>query len=138
MYKWPQGKVLRMVLLILTLVVAGDLGWQCYGEVVGIMAQHGGDAVVTWQRYVIVGILGLASLAALLGGIVCIAFLPRTVDRLIEVEYEMTKVTWPTQNEVVRSTVIITIMTVILASLIFAVDWVNYAVVVEQVLQQGG
>jgi preprotein translocase SecE subunit len=125
-----------MVMLVLILVAAGDLGWQCYGEV-GILrsVSEGG---IAWQRYVITGLLGLMSLTAFIGGVICIAFLPYTVDRLIEVEQEMVKVTWPARSEVVRSTVIITIMTVVMALMIFLVDLVNYKLVVELVFQRGG
>ena len=64
--------------------------------------------------------------------------MPRTVNWLIEVEQEMLRVTWPKQNEVVRSTVIIAIMTVVLAIVIFLVDWLNIQVVVNGILNRGG
>ena len=41
---------------------------------------------------------------------------------LIDVETEMAKVTWPGRSDVVRSTIIISIMTAVLALVIFLVD----------------
>lgn len=136
MYKWPQGKFIRMSLLVLTLVATGDLGWQSYASIASYLDSLGSESVA-WQAAVQGGVLGIMALVTVIGGVLCVAFLPKTVDWLIEVEHEMMKVTWPGQSEIVRSTIAISIMTVILALLILAVDSVNYQFVVKWILQRG-
>jgi preprotein translocase SecE subunit len=61
----------------------------------------------------------------LVGGIVAVGFHPRADQFLIEVEQEMGRVTWPATNEVWRFTIVIAIMTTLLAALVFVVDLVN-------------
>jgi preprotein translocase subunit SecE len=133
MYKWPQGKVIRMALLIIAVIAAVDCGLQCWGTTIAYLEN---PEAATWQQIPVAAIMGVLALGFLIGGIVAVGFLPKTVQWLIEVEQEMLKVTWPAQNEVVRSTIIIAIMTLILAAVIFLVDWLNIQVVVNLILRR--
>ena len=45
-------------------------------------------------------------------------------EYLKNVYYEMRKVTWPTRNEVVNSTIVVVIISLIVAVIIFALDTV--------------
>jgi preprotein translocase subunit SecE len=43
-------------------------------------------------------------------------------DYIINVYYEMRKVTWPTRSEVTNSTVVVVVISIIVAVIIFALD----------------
>lgn len=121
MYKWPQGKMIRVIALILVLVIAADLGYS------GAWGQLGtyvpGESSLS---LLIVGCVYAAlTLSVLIAGVVMVGFRHKSVDFLIEVEAEMARITWPTQSELVRSTVVIAIMIVILGLTIVLVDWFN-------------
>lgn len=49
---------------------------------------------------------------------------PRYVDFLVETEAELRKVTWPTRPEIVSSSTVVVLVTVILGIYIFAVDYI--------------
>lgn len=130
MYKWPQGRVIRTISMIVALIIAADLAfngaWANAGAYLGKSGSQGS------LPQLVVGIIyGILALGALIGGLVAIGFKPASVDFLIEVEQEMTRVTWPTSSELVRSTAVIAIMIVTLAIGIFVVDWFNLRVLFE-------
>ena len=54
MYKWPQGKFIRMALLVLTIIAAIDCGWESYVTVTTWM-EAGEQAI--WQQLVVAGVL---------------------------------------------------------------------------------
>lgn len=124
MYKWPQGRIIRTIALVLALVIAADLGFN------GAWAQLSTyESGVSSIRLLIVGgIYAALTLTVLVIGVVGAGFRAKTVDFLIEVEGEMGRVTWPTTNELIRSTIVIAIMVVVLGITIFAVDWFNLQV----------
>ncbi len=124
MYKWPQGRVIRMICLLATLAIAADLGYDAYNRF-DVYLNPGTD-LVPWQTLAIAIIAGVLALGALIGGIVAIGFLPKSVDFLIEVEQEMVRVTWPTTRVLIQSTAWIAIMVVVLSIGIFLVDGLNY------------
>jgi preprotein translocase SecE subunit len=120
MYKWPQGRVIRTISLLFVLLVVFDLSFT------GAWGQFGASDTKDYHKQVIVGsFFVLLALSALVSGIVAIGFHHKAVDFLIEVEDEMTKVEWPKLNNLVRSTIIIAIAVVIMAALIFCVDFIN-------------
>jgi preprotein translocase SecE subunit len=122
MYKWPQGKVIRTVCAVLALVIAIDLGWN------GAQSQlvpYFSDEQRQWRQLVIGSFFALLSLIALFGGLIAVGFQKKSVDFLIEVEQEMTRVTWPTGRDLVRSTIFIAVMIVTLSAGILLVDFVN-------------
>ncbi len=121
MYKWPQGKVIRTIGALLALVIAADLGWAAQGRLGDFFADGSGD----WHNTAVGAIYALSALTALIGGFIAVGFHPRSVDFLIEVEQEMTRVTWPTGRDLARSTMFIALMIVVLAAGILAVDYVN-------------
>jgi len=121
MYKWPQGKMIRVIALILVLVIGADLGYN------GAWGQLGTYVPGESSRsLLIVGcIYAVITLSVLIAGVVMVGFRAKSVDFLIEVEAEMARITWPTQSELVRSTIIIAIMIAILGLTIVMVDWFN-------------
>jgi len=136
MYKWPQGRVIRVCALILVLVIAADLSWT--GARSWLIQYYGEDKGNGALRQAVFGYIYAAlALAVLVCGIVAAGFHRRAVDFLIEVEQEMVRVTWPSRSELVRSTVVIAIMIVVLAFSIFAVDWFNLKVLFEAIYGSG-
>jgi len=130
MYKWPQGRVIRTICMIVALIIVADLAfngaWANAGTYLGKADSKGS------LPQLIVGIVyGVVALTVLIGGLIAIGFKAVSVDFLIEVEQEMTRVTWPTTSELVRSTTVIAVMIVTLAIGIFLVDWFNLRVLFE-------
>jgi preprotein translocase SecE subunit len=122
MYKWPQGRVIRTACLVLTLLIALDLGYNgAYGPFSFYFEGKEGAG-----KQLALGVFfAVVAVSALLAGLVAIGFHRRAVDFLIEVEQEMVNVEWPKPNSLVKSTIIIAIAIVILGFLIFGVDFIN-------------
>lgn len=137
MYKWPQGRVIRTIALVLVLVITADLAWN---GAWASLANYYDDASSTSgaTRQAVFGYIYAAlALAILVVGIAAAGFHRRAVDFLIEVEQEMIRVTWPTTNELIRSTAVIAVMIVVLGISIFAVDWFNLKVLFEAIYGSG-
>lgn len=132
MYRWPQGRVIRVVSFALLLLIAGDLAFHAWAHTRAYLR-----ADAAWQPLTYAIIYGVLALVVLIGGAIAVGFKPRTAQFLIEVEQEMTRVTWPKSNEIVRATVLIAIMTVVLAVFIFAVDLVNIWLINDVILDRG-
>ncbi len=123
MYKWPQGRVIRTICLILALVIAADLGYTgAWAKFTAPLdPQH---ASAHYRQLILAVLFTIASVGALVSGLVAAGFHHRSVEFLIEVEQEMVKVEWPAPNTLVRSTIVIAIAIAILAGLIFLADFV--------------
>lgn len=137
MYKWPQGRVIRTIALVLVLVITADLAWN--GAWASLATYYDDSSNTSGQtRQAVFGYIYAAlAFGVLLAGVVAIGFHRIAVDFLIEVEQEMTRVTWPTSNELVRSTAVIAVMIVVLGISIFAVDWFNLKVLFEAIYGSG-
>ena len=123
MYKWPQGKIVRMIVLVVAVLVAIDLGWGAYGEFsAGLMGE--GEAIV-WSRVIKLSLFVIVGLGVLIYGLSSALFSERNASFLIEVEQEAAKVTLPSRQELVRSTIIIAIGTVIMSVVLLLVDLIN-------------
>jgi preprotein translocase SecE subunit len=125
MHKWPQGRVIRIICLMLTALVTFDLAYNgAYGPLA--FAFDPLSPVDKTTSQLIIGIFFCAlALTAFVAGLVLIGFHPKAVDFLIEVEQEMVRVEWPTLNVLVRSTLIIAVAIAVMAVLILGVDIVN-------------
>ena len=117
MYKWPQGRIVRIICLVLTALVTFDLAYNgAYGP---LTAGEG-------TKQLVVGIMFcVLAFAALVSGLVTAGFHAKTVDFLIEVEQEMVRVEWPKSNVLIRSTLIIAVAIAVMAVFILGVDYVN-------------
>lgn len=121
MYKWPQGRVIRTLSLLLLLLIVADLGGNgAYGPLAAWASDNN-------TKQLGIGLFfAILTLSILVSGVVLVGFKPFSVDFLIEVEQEMVKVEWPTSSVLIRSTIIIAIATVIVGAIIYAVDVVNF------------
>ena len=137
MYKWPQGRVIRTVALVLVLVITADLAWN--GAHASLVLYYDDTSPSSGQfRQAVYGYIYVAlALAALIAGVVSAGFHRVAVDFLIEVEQEMTRITWPTRSELIRSTVVIAIMIVALTLGILAVDTFNLKILFEAIYGSG-
>ncbi len=132
MYKWPEGRVIRIVCFIVAAVIATDIGWNAARA--DIFNYLGDPKLPILLRGIF---YSLAALAVVVFALVAVGFKPASVDFLIEVEQEMLKVEWPTKN-LVRNTFIIAIVIVVVAGLIFLVNSALFALLVEGVKTMGG
>ena len=123
-YRWPQGRIIRTITMAVAALVAADFGWSAYEMWAGV----GDGSVIDLVNAILLSILACASLVC---GIAFAGIYSRSAQFLIEVEKEMTKVDWPDRPTVIRSTVVIAIMTAVLATFIFLVDLLNHAVFID-------
>ncbi len=118
MYKWPQGRIVRIVCLVLTALVTFDLAYNgAYGP---LTAGEGTKQFVTGIFFCVL------AFGALVSGLVAAGFHPKAVDFLIEVEQETVRGEWPATNVLIRSTIIIAIAIAVMAVVILGVDLVNF------------
>ena len=134
LYRWPQGRIIRVLFLIAVVLIAADFGFNAYGQYDAWSTAEEQDV----SNLVYMGILGVLGAVILIGGgVAMIGFVPKAAQFLIEVEQEMSKVTWPSRADLIRSTILIALLSVILALLIAGVDLLNYWLVYSQIIGGG-
>lgn len=118
---WPQGRIVRICVMVLAALIAADLG---YTGAYAAFATYGGDAAGSGAvRQLTLGIVyGVLALAALVIGIGAAGPHPKAVQFLIEVQDEMTKVTWPKGAELWRSTLVVALGIAVIAGIVFLTD----------------
>lgn len=119
MYKWPQGRVIRIISLILAAVIGADLAFN--GGYARFEAYRQGGEASTRQLAIAI-VFAVLSVAAMLSALVAIGFHKKAVDFLIEVEHEMVRVEWPKTDTLWKSTVVIALTIVVLSAIIFGMD----------------
>ena len=131
-HAWPKGRVIRTILAAAAIGIGIDFGWDAYGKYQAW--SNAGDTEGIWAALVTFIVFTICAVAAFFGGLYAVLIKKRSADFLIEVEREMTRVTWPGRADVIRSTIVIAVITVIMALLIFAVDWINRWLVYDNIL----
>ena len=122
MYKWPQGRVIRIVCLILSAIVVADLVYHgAYGQFAAW--QTAADQSAGFRQLILAIFFTLASTATAIAAVVAVGFHKVAVDFLIDVEFEMTKVEWPKVDSLWKSTLVIALTILIMAATIFLADW---------------
>lgn len=119
MYKWPQGRVIRIICLIIAGVVFGDLAYNGSWARYDAYTQQTGGGI---RQAVLAGVFAGLALAALLAGFIAVGFHKQAVEFLIEVEQEMVKVEWPKTDVLWKSTIVIALTIVVLSAIIFGMD----------------
>lgn len=121
-YLWPQGRIVRIAVLVLALLAAFDLGYSgAYAAFSAAYADALGAA--GGLRQLALGILyAVLALAALIVGFVAAGPHRKAVQFLIEVQEEMHRVTWPKGGELWRSTLLVAVAIACLAGLVFLTD----------------
>ncbi len=120
-YLWPQGRIVRICVMVLAALIAADLG---YTGAYAAFATYSGDAAGSGAvRQLTLGIVyGVLALAALVVGLGAAGPHPKAVQFLIEVQDEMTKVTWPKGGELWRSTLVVALGIAVIAGIVFLTD----------------
>ena len=131
LYRWPQGRIIRVIFLVAVVLIAADFGFNAYGQYDAWASATEEQSV---SNLVYMSILGVLGAVVLIGGVALIGFVPKAAQFLIEVEQEMSKVTWPSRSDLIRSTILIALLSVILALLIAGVDLLNYWLVYNQII----
>ncbi len=112
-YKRNQGRLSRQ-LTVLALWILVFLG--CFTLSNGPL----GDVRNPWIR------VGIPSAMAVVGAWVAyrVVNYPRFADFLVSVEAEMTKVSWPSRDELYRASVVVIVTMLLMAAVLFAYDYV--------------
>ena len=117
-YKASQGRTVRLVTAVTLGVILALAAWRLY-ETISTMQLS--DSLANMR-----GTLGWLVPGLLLAGGWWLCYrvvnLPRFADFLIAVEAEMTKVSWPTQTELYRSSLVVIFFIISLAALLFVFD----------------
>jgi preprotein translocase subunit SecE len=110
LYKRSQGKITRQVTfaaLAATFVLGAWSLYQTYSTSESLL-----------MKYAVPGLIAVAG--------VWLSFrlvnLPRFADFLIAVEAEMNKVSWPTRQEIIRSSIVVIVLIFFLAIILFGFD----------------
>ncbi|TVR45571.1 MAG: preprotein translocase subunit SecE [Planctomycetota bacterium] len=130
LYRWPQGRILRVIVLVAVILMALDLGLGAWG-------QYSAWATATERdlsNLIYMGLLGSLGAIILIYGVLAVVVLPKPAQFLIEVEQEMARVTWPSRADLIRSTILIALLSVILAVVIAVVDLFNYWLVYTNII----
>jgi len=124
-YKGRQGRIVRQ-LTCLAIWLTVWLGcWQLYDAFrAGLIEGWRGQ---TYGPYLIAGIpLALAAVGMWIG--YRLVNWPKFADFLISVEAEMTKVSWPTKNELYRASLVVIFTMAFMAVLLFCYDMIWQAI----------
>lgn len=125
MYKRNQGKVARQVTFA-ALAAALLLGVWRLSQLLPIWFGGGAAPGAASLGGIDLGVLriGVPAVLGLLSAWVCyrIVNVPRFADFLIAVESEMTKVSWPSKDEVVRSSAVVIFLIFALAAILAGYD----------------
>jgi preprotein translocase SecE subunit len=128
MYRWPQGRIVRLVALALVVLVVLDLAfngaWRGFGT-----AAEATKADEALRQTIWGSVFTALAVAAFAVGVWMVGFWKRSVDFLIDVDGEMGRVEWPTWPVLWRTTLVVAIVMVILGLLIIGVDWLCQAFV---------
>lgn len=114
LYKRNQGKMVRQITALSIFLVAVVSAWRAHALFIAPTVGDGNR---------VIGYL----IALILGGVGCwIGFRlvnwPAFADFLISVEAELNKVSWPTQRELVRASIVVIFTILLLSAILFGYD----------------
>ncbi len=117
-YKRSQGRVARQATFAALALFVLIAAWRLSVAAINWRIPALGESSEHLFRY------GLPGALAILG--IWIAFrlmnVPSVADFLIAVEAEMNKVSWPTRQELVRSSIVVIVLILVLALILFGYD----------------
>lgn len=110
LYKRSQGKITRQVTFAALAITFALAAWDLYSS------YSTSDSLL--MKYVLPGLI------VAVGGWLSfrIVNLPRFADFLIAVEAEMNKVSWPSQQEIIRSSIVVIVLIFFLAIVLYGFD----------------
>ncbi len=112
-YKRNQGRMVRQVTCLVIWLVVAVAAWRLHALL--LHPQLGG-----WVSYLVS--VGLGAVGIWFG--YRLVNWPRFADFLISVEAELNKVSWPTQKELVRASIVVIFTILFLSAILFIYDLV--------------
>lgn len=114
LYKRNQGKMVRQITCLTIWIVVAVAAWRCHAL---FIAPTMGDAnrALSYLVAVALGSVGLWFGYRLVNW-------PKFADFLISVEAELNKVSWPTQKELIRASLVVIFTILFLSAILFAYD----------------
>ncbi len=114
LYKRNQGKMVRQITAITIFVVSAAMAWRAHALFI--------SPTVGDQNRTVGYLIALA-----LAGVGCwigyrLVNWPKFADFLISVEAELNKVSWPTQRELVRASIVVIFTILFLSAILFGYD----------------
>ncbi len=112
LYKRNQGRMVRQITCVTIWLVAVVAAWRCHtlflspwmeGSAASYLAAAALGGLGVWFGYRLVN-------------------WPKFADFLISVEAELNKVSWPTQKELVRASIVVIFTILFLSAILFAYD----------------
>jgi len=117
-YKPNQGRTVRLVTAMTFGVICALSAWRLYDTLATVKFSEDAASALYNLRWILPSLL-------LFGG-AWLSWrainLPKFADFLIAVEAEMTKVSWPTNTELYRSSLVVIFFIISLAAILFAFD----------------
>jgi preprotein translocase subunit SecE len=114
LYKRNQGKMVRQLTCLSIWLVAIVSAWRCHALFISPMMGENNRAL-SYVLAVAVGTLGCWIGYRLVNW-------PKFADFLISVEAELNKVSWPTQKELVRASIVVIFTILFLSAILFGYD----------------
>ena len=112
LYKRNQWRLVRQLTCMAIWVFVGAAAWQCQRLYLGRMFE---SQSVGYLLAVLLGVVGLWIGYRLVNW-------PRFADFLISVEAELNKVSWPSQKELIRASMVVIFTILFLSALLFFYD----------------
>ena len=114
LYKRNQGKMVRQITALSIFLIAGVSAWRLHALLIAPAVGDANRAV----GYLIA--LAVAGVGCWIG--YRLVNWPKFADFLISVEAELNKVSWPTQRELVRASIVVIFTILFLSAILFAYD----------------
>ncbi len=114
LYKRNQGKMVRQITCLVIWLAAVVAAWRFHALILGPAMGESGRAL----SYLVT--VGLGAIGVWFG--YRLVNWPRFADFLISVEAELNKVSWPTQKELVRASMVVIFTILFLSAILFAYD----------------
>ena len=114
LYKRNQGKMVRQITALSLFVVAGVSAWRLHTL---LIAPAVGDANRALGYLIALAVAGVGCWISYR-----LVNWPKFADFLISVEAELNKVSWPTQRELVRASVVVIFTILFLSAILFVYD----------------
>lgn len=113
LYKRTQGRVTRQVTFVAFALILGLAAWR-------MIAAGSGASWFNYAEFVLPGVMLVVGFWLSYR----VVNLPRFADFLIAVEAEMNKVSWPSRDELVRSSIVVIVVIFSLMFVLFGFDLV--------------
>ena len=117
-YRRTQGRIVRQVTMISLVILTLLIAWRSH-----VTLKVSSDEDPLWTLAVPATLLLLGTWFSFR-----LVHLPRFADFLIAVEAELNKVSWPSQQELIKSSIVVIVVIFLLAGVLWGYDLLWYAI----------